>query len=325
MTMEPGEAAREAPGNIPETLLHRTIERFISPVSAIIHTAAQPLASGLSGDLIQRVGVRWIDNQGVTRAMTLIVKNATRTERLVLDRLQHLSPRHVPFAHSLTPDADEAALVCLQDLGDQHRPHSLAAIDPLLQQREAEALADIHLAHLEARDLAWLPAADAAYFASTIERQFFRPAWDRVTQTPRFREHFGPVIAAVEQQAGTIVEAMRTLHERGEWRTLVHTDINPSNVLVWEGAPYLIDWGTAHVGSLFLDLPHHFPTLEQAELYRVALARRGREIDPGTFTEAHILAARYIGLRYLWWTLEAWMEDAGAEPWVRHYLKMVLQ
>jgi hypothetical protein len=308
---------------IPEPLLRRTLERFVSPVAAIVDTELQPLVAGLSGAPIHRVRVRYRDDQGVPHTTTLIVKVASRIERRVLDRLQHLSPRHVPFSHTFADDADNAALVCLQDLGSRTRPYSLDPIDPVLQRCEAEALAHIHLAHRHAPDLDWLPMADATYVAWAME-QFFRPTWERARQVSRFRAHFGPVIAAVEHQAATIVAAMTDLHNVTAWRTLVHTDLNPSNVLVWKGAPYLIDWGTAHVGALFLDLPHHFPALAQAEVYRIALAERGWDIDPGTFADAHCLAARYTGLRYLWWALEAWLEDPAAERWVRHYLGMIL-
>jgi hypothetical protein len=305
-------------------LLRRTLERFVSPVSAVIGTDVQPLVAGLSSAPIQRVRVGYIDGQGAERTTTLIIKEASRIERKVLDRLQQQSPRHVPFSHTLAPDTDAAGLVCLQDLGGRTRPHSLEPIDPVLQRREADALADIHLANRDATGLEWLPTADHAYFTWAIEEQFFRPTWKRATQVPRFLDRFGSVIGAVEQQAAAIVAAMTALHDVTAWRTLVHTDINPSNVLVWEGTPYLIDWGAAHVGSLFLDLPHHFPALAQADLYRIALAQRGWAIDRSTFAGAHAIATRYTGLRYLWWALEAWLQDPAAERWVRHYLRMIL-
>src|SRR6266540_5145547 len=65
--------------------------------------------------------------------------------------------------------------------------------------------------------------------------------------------------------------------------TLIHADINPSDVLVQDGKPYFIDWQTARWGPLYLDLPHHHCTLAQAELYRRALAARGYAIPPDAF------------------------------------------
>jgi hypothetical protein len=73
--------------------------------------------------------------------------------------------------------------------------------------------------------------------------------------------------------------------------------------------PYTIDWGTAYVGSLYLDLPHHLSTLDQAEVYRIAMEQRGYALDPTVFARSYTIAARYTGLRYLWWTLTAWQED----------------
>ena len=35
-------------------------------------------------------------------------------------------------------------------------------------------------------------------------------------------------------------------------------------------------------------------------------------------------AARYTGLRYLWWTLAAWQDDPGIDRRVDHYLRMII-
>jgi hypothetical protein len=313
--------------HLPDTnaLLQGTIARFVSGIDRITDTKFRVLEPGMSGRSISRVRVRYIDDRGLAQATSLILKQASQRERRVLDRLQALPNRHVPFNHARPTEGDDAGLLCMQDLGERIRPSSLDPIDPVLEQREADGLADIHLAHFAAPDLDWLPAADEGYFAWTIERQFFRPAWERAKQDPTFVEHFGSVIARVERRADSIVGEMTDLSQESAWRTLVHTDLNPSNVLVWQDHPYVIDWDTAHVGSLFLDLPHHFPTLEQAERYRTALTERGMLIDRATFAGAHTIAARYVGLRYLWWTLAAWHHDPTAEPWVQHYLGMILQ
>jgi len=117
---------------------------------------------------------------------------------------------------------------------------------------------------------------------------------------------------------------MVALNAEARWATLVHTDINPSNVLILDDEPYLIGWDTARHGSLFLDLPHHLSTRAQAEDYRRALSERGLTITPGDFSDAYRLAARYTGLRHMWWTLEAWRDDPGTDKWVMHYVNMVV-
>ena len=105
--------------------------------------------------------------------------------------------------------------------------------------------------------------------------------------------------------------------------TLVHTDLNPSNVLVRRERPYVIDWQAAHAGPLHLDLPHHLHTVALAAGYRRALAARGVEIDASAFAVQYRTAARYTALRYLWWTLDAWREDRAAGVWVEHYVAML--
>jgi hypothetical protein len=308
-----------------EELLVSTIERFVEPGVVLISIDELPIEQGYSGVRLRRMLVRVRSAAGGESSVPLVLKDCSILERRVLLRLQTLQPRHVPFAHSSgTADDDQPTTVCLQDLGDRYRPDSLSPIDPGLRRLEAEALADIHAANLRATDLDWLPATDRTYFDWAIERHFFRPAWDRAMADGRFAAEFGSLAADVESAAATIVDDMVRLADDDDLRTLVHTDINPSNVLVWQDAPYLIDWDTARLGTLFIDLPHHLSTREQAEDYRIALAERGTTIAPHAFTRGYATAARYTGLRYLWWTLDAWLADPSVEPWVRHYLTMVL-
>jgi serine/threonine protein kinase len=147
---------------------------------------------------------------------------------------------------------------------------------------------------------AWLPSVDRRYFEGTIERGFFRPAWNSALRNPQFVDRFRAFIEPVESAVDTIVEDMTELNSDIATRTLVHTDLNPSNVLVFNDMPYIIDWGTAHVGSFYPDLPHHLSTLDQAEVYRIAMEQRGYALDPTAFARSYAIAARYTGLRYLW-------------------------
>jgi hypothetical protein len=310
----------------PETdrLIAATIERFVSPVSRIERIQALPIKSGITDVEISRALVNYLDEAGNPQQSRFVLKNASLVERRVLDRLQSAINPHVPFNHSLHPDSKGSSWVCMQDLGETYRPNSLESITPGLQKREAEALAGIHLANLGASDLDWLPRADREYFDWAIERHFFRPAWTTALQSPDFVDRFGSYLDIVERAANSIVDGMVTLDAGTSTRTLIHSDINPSNVLVVEDVPYIIDWGTAHVGSLYLDLPHHFSTLEQAETCRLAMAERGLAIDPDTFSRAYRIAARYTALRYIWWALDAWQQDHTIEPWVTHYLEMIV-
>ena len=133
----------------------------------------------------------------------------------------------------------------------------------------------------------------------------------------------GSYIDRVEGAAEAIVDEMTGLSEEEDALTLVHTDINPSNVLLLEGVPYIIDWEPAHYGPFYLDVPHHFFTPELAERYRVALAERGMTVAQSEFMRRFHIAARYTALRYMWWTLEAWREDPSEKAWVLHYFGMI--
>ena len=272
---------------------------------------------------MSRVDVTYSTRQPGSASIRLVLKFCSDIELTVLLRLQALDPRHTPYIQSSTIRAADQTLACLQDLARDHRPDSLSKISVDLQEREARALADIHVDQLDT-ELDWLPMADRDYYTWTIEEQFFRPAWRTALAVPQFRERFAASVDDVEHAASKTVEEMTSLSTVTEWQTLVHTDINPSNVLIVDGQPYIIDWGTARRGPLFIDVPHHLSTRAQAEDYRIALNRRGLNIDTDSFTVAYRTAARYTGLRYLWWTLAAWQDNPGMDRWVDHYLRMII-
>jgi thiamine kinase-like enzyme len=138
--------------------------------------------------------------------------------------------------------------------------------------------------------------------------------------------HYGPAYLDVPHHFHTpaLAEHYRAaLAAEGDALTLVHTDLNPSNVLQHAGGVYLVDWQAAHYGPAYLDVPHHFHTPALAEHYRAALAAQGRALAPRAFYARWRVAARYTALRYMWWTLAAWREDAAAAVWVRHYCAML--
>jgi len=302
-------------------LVSATISQFIAPVTEITTIDALPIDEGVSGLPIHRVAVSYTTD-GSSAYAQLVVKQCSEIERRVLDRLQE-QPRHVPYAMSSVVGQQGGGLVCMQDLGERQRPDSLSPIDPGLQRREAAALADIHIANLRAPDLGWLPPADQTYYQWAIEQQFFRWAWNKAKANRAFVDRFAPHLDAVEDTAVHVIDEMVALSADPRWTTLVHTDINPSNVLILGDEPFIIDWDTARHGPLFLDLPHHLSTREQAEDYRLAAGHRGLTIDPDEFSTHYRAAARYTGIRYIWWTLEAWHDDATMDVWVEHYLRMI--
>ena len=305
-------------------LLLATLQRFVAPDAQIVQVASQPLSGGMSGSAVARHAVQYASAAGAA-TVSLITKAADSHEWRALQHLQSQRQPNVPFAHSAGVAQGERLQICMQDLGDRTRPTSLDPISAAELAAEAEGLAAIHAANFVPHaQLGWLPAIDAGYIQDMLFVRAWQPAWQAALADERFVTVFGDEIPRVEAAAATIVADVRALLNEPESQTLIHADLNPSNVLVYGGRPYFIDWQTAMYGPFYIDLPHHHCTLEQAEHYRLALAARGRPIARGDFAERYRVAARYIGLRYMWWTLEYWREDPSQTAWVRHYFGLVL-
>jgi len=306
-------------------LLQETVSAYLSPVARVAAIEPRPIGAGLSGAAVRRYRVEIDPPSFAPGELSLVTKEAGLVERRVLALLAAQGQPNVPFSRSADLTTDGPALVCLQDLGDAHRPTVLDSITPEAIRREAHGLALIHHANRgRADDLAWLPRADHAHFADAIMETYWKPAWSQALADPAFARQFAPYIAAVEDAAARIPGEIDALNHNDAERTLIHGDINPSNVLLHAGRPYFIDWQAALYGSFYLDLPHHLHTRDLAESYRAARAALGDEIPAAEFGACLRVAARYIGLRYMWWTLAEWQDDHTATAWVYHYLNMVV-
>ncbi|MHB8600581.1 MAG: phosphotransferase [Ktedonobacteraceae bacterium] len=306
-------------------LLQATLARYLSAEARIEQILSSPITPGLSGAKIQRHQLTLQTPEG-QRQTSLVTKEARLLERRILTQLNQQQQRAVPFSHTFDLITDAPTLVCLQDLGTEPRPDATGSFPLNLLMQEAQGLASIHAVNLgQTEALAWLPHADRSYVTTYIQQRFWRPAWEQVVHDPAFVELFGAVIPQVEAAAATIAEEMDALYREGDTLTLVHSDLNPSNVMVCEHMPYFIDWEIPRYGPLYLDIPHLFPTLERAEYYQRALSEAGTEIALGDFAERYRIAARFVGLRYLWRPLKAWREDHTKTKWVDHYLSMILQ
>jgi aminoglycoside/choline kinase family phosphotransferase len=311
------------PDTLPRELLAQTLERFVDPDARLIAVTSADIQPGMSGARVQRHHVSYTSG-GQEAEASLVTKVVTRRE---WDALRHLTIQqqpNVPFAYAFDQSDSDQLLACMQDVGDTTRPTSLEPITDLELEREAAGLASIHAANFaQATALAWLPKVDRGYLEEMLFQRTWRPAWEQALANPGFVETFRGAIPRIEVAAATIVDDMTSLLGDAQAQTLIHADINPSNVLVQQGTPYFIDWQTAMWGPLYLDLPHHHCTLTQAELYRSALAARGYAIPPDQFAAHYRVAARYIGLRYMWWTLEYWLSDPTQTAWVQHYIGLV--
>ena len=238
---------QEEPGSSTDSstvrdLLLATLDRHVAPGARLRAVDELPIGSGMSGAVVRRYAVTFETGSGIEDTVGLVTKQARPVERRVLALLNNQGHMPVPFAYSLAPEEEDSALVCLQDVGDVRRPVSLDPIPPEILRREATGLAAIHAANVGRGDaLSWLPIAGATYVHNMIEERFFRPAWERAIADPAFVRAFGPAIVPVESAAASIVSEMAALDADG-LRSLVHTDVNPSNVLVYRGVPFFIDW-----------------------------------------------------------------------------------
>jgi aminoglycoside phosphotransferase (APT) family kinase protein len=305
-------------------LLLATLQRFVAADAQIVSSTSIPLQGGMSGSAVSRHTIQYTTALGMATT-SLITKDAERHEWRVLQHLQSQQQPNIPFAHSVDTLHGERLQICLQDVGGQTRPTSLDPITETELAREAAGLAAIHAANFQPQPaLDWLPAMDASYIHDMLFVRAWRPTWERAVADPHFATTFREAIPRIEAAAATIVTDMQTLLDESAAQTLIHADLNPSNVLVDQGQPYFIDWQTAMRGPFYIDLPHHHCTLAQAEHYRQALAAHGHTISRQDFAERYRVAARYIGLRYMWWTLDYWREDPTQTAWVQHYLDLVI-
>jgi fructosamine-3-kinase len=309
--------------SVPVELLAQTLARFVEPRAQIAEVTTTALAPGMSGAAVHRYRIGYTAGGQQTNT-SLVTKVATRREWDVLRYLNAQQQPNVPFAHTLDEGSSDRILICMQDVGDTTRPTSLEPITDAELQREAAGLASIHAASFgQEAALTWLPRVDRRYFEEMLFERTWRPAWERARASHAFRETFRDAIPRVEAAAARIVDDMSSLLQDTQAQTLIHTDLNPSNVLVQSGKPYFIDWQAAMWGPLELDLPHHHCTLAQAEHYRHALAAQGATVSPDTFAARYRVAARYTGLRYMWWTLDEWLSDPTQTAWVQHYIGLV--
>lgn len=304
-------------------LLAATLQRFVAADAQITEISSADLSGGMSGSAVVRHTIQYTTAAG-SASTSLITKEADRHEWQVIQHLQSQQQPNIPFAHSTGTPAGERLCICLQDLGGQNRPSSLDPITEAELAREATGLAAIHSANFRQQvQLEWLPSMSASYVHDMLFVRAWRPAWEAAIADARFAATFGDAIPHVEAAAATIVDDIQALLEEAPLQTLIHADLNPSNVLVHNRKPYFIDWQTAMYGPFYIDLPHHHCTLSQAEHYRQALAAHGHTISRHDFAERYRVAARYIGLRYMWWTLEYWRSDPTQTAWVEHYIGLV--
>jgi hypothetical protein len=116
-----------------------------------------------------------------------------------------------------------------------------------------------------------------------------------------------------------LIWVLETLTAETETLTLLNVDLIPEHIRLWHGEACFIDWEQAGYGSLYLDLPNYF-SVETALTYRDALARQGYEIPVMEFMEHYREVGRYMGLRYLGYSLCCWGQGGNQREEGRWFL-----
>ena len=283
-------------------LLEQTIRRHIRPDAHLLTFATQPMQEdeqGYSGARMERHVGSFRTPAGDTQLVTLLTKDASLRERRVLDLLQSQG-QCVPFSHTLDLVTEGPMLVCQQDLSVDP-----SQAPPDMERQAARCLARIHAANLgRAGDLAWLPRADRAYVEDSILADY-REQLARARERPTFSAEYGSIAQQIEQAVAPFLTTMEALWTEGDSLTLIHADMMEDHVLIHASRPYLIDWGQARYGSLYMDLPNYF-TPEGALLYRDALAEFGHAIPADAFMRRYRDAGRYPGFKYIGVLLFLW-------------------
>jgi hypothetical protein len=307
------------------TVLASARQRYSGSHHPFNQLREEPVTLGQSGTRVRRFALT-IANGEASRVERWIVKRAGRHERRVLALLRSQEQPGVPFAYVSDTESDGRVWIALLDVGETRRPTSLELNPPAQLAAEALALAAVHCANgpaLVCDRLQWVPRLQAAWFERQLEA-IWRPRWRAALARPGFRDAFGDQVDAVEEASIAIVSRLLPLLQHRDSLSLIHNDLNPSNVRIFDGGAYLLDWETAAVGPFYIDVPHHFCNAGQASIYQQARAHYAASIPKDEFAWGYDLAARWIGFRYMAWTLDAWVpEDPNAEAWVRHYVALL--
>lgn len=257
----------------------------------------QPGPQGASGSQVNYYEVT--GENGTTH--TLVTKAATLLER----RIVHLlSAQKCAVPPVYIPDMtnEGRALIFMPFLEDRP-PQDLSHFQSPLTQSVADGLAGIHAANRQ-KPKSWLPHARDD-FSQRLWLYAWRDEWEKNMRDPEFFAEFGvydqPLKAAMED----FLRVLAVLTAEGDTLTLLNVDLIPDHIRLWRGEARFIDWEQSSYGTLYLDLPNYF-SLESALSYRDALARHGYEIPVMDFMERFREVGRYMGLRYLGYSLWCW-------------------
>lgn len=261
---------------------------------------------GYSGSQIRYFDVDSLDARGAAYRDRLVVKQASRLERRIA---QHLAGQGAAVPPVVIPDLGnpERAAIYMPYL--ESRPPYAEGHDSPLTASMAEGLAGIHAAN-RLQPPPWLPHA-SDNFEQRLWLYAWREKWAENLARPDFAATFGAYTDRLEAAHERLLRHLAALTAEGTSLTLLNVDLIPDHIRLWQGRACFIDWEQSSYGPLYLDLPNAF-TVETALAYRDALARHGYAIPEVEFMERFHEVSRYMGLRYLGFSLWQWAQG-GAE------------
>jgi fructosamine-3-kinase len=301
-------------------LLSETIRTCVHPDAQITQTTEAPLSQfGFSGAELQRYDICCSAGQKPAKTASLLVKDASLVERQALTTLFQQGHAVIPYCFAPDLVTDHAAPICMEYIQPDAAEPGLA-----FMRRTAEGLADLHFRNLGQRQLlCWAPPADQSYFTGGYVLDTWRTSWNKHMADPEFAFEYRQYQLPLESAAASLLREMDELWQEGETLTLIHGDLHAGNFLAKNGNPYFIDWGHAHYGSFYLDLPNLF-SREVIPAYYDRLASLGLKIPPEVFFERYRQAGRHIGFKYMAFTMSGWEERNKSDSKFKFHMQNLI-
>jgi hypothetical protein len=312
-------------------LLQATLTARVATDAQIIAVHERDGAQGYSGAILRYYDIDYAHECDIKHSR-LVTKPAPLVERLASTWLAAQGAA-VPFCHTLDLVTDAPAQMGMQFVGDRQ---------PEGAHDAARALASVHAAAMNCHEeLAWLPRADVAFAEQWLIEKCWRAPWQRVMAgepfTNVYGQSWGPITPGGDfeaefaaytrplEAAARFVQTMAELWAQGDALTLIHADFHDHHARTYGGRDYVIDFGFAHYGPLYIDLPNYF-TRDEALLYRDALAELGHDIPQATFLANYDAIHPYPGFKYFMIGLGNWCygDPPHRRDTVMHFIDMIL-
>lgn len=315
-------------------LIQATIAAHLARDAQVLTLTPRPGPQGYSGATISYYDVTY-STAGAERQGSLVIKPAPLAERRTLQWLgAHQAA--VPFSHTFDLTTDAPLPICMQYVGEEIGWHERT-------RETAEALASVHAAGMRrGGELSWVPRADRGMLELFLIERCWRQGWQSLlsggplvtpageiletpTPTDTFSEQFAGYTKPITQRAEQLLAMVDLLWATDEALTLIHGDFHSSQVGLLDEQVRVIDWGFAHYGPLYLDLPNVF-TREEALIYRDALAAHGHDIPRDRFLACYDATRAYPGFKYFGIGLYNWCfgDPPRQSQYVQHFIDMIV-